>query len=103
MATKKVNPEDFITYMNDAARRRQEFLKNHPVLDQRHSVEEYTPASEDDYGSWVPDRTVIVSPYFDTIEQAEEWANAHDPAPGTRFQFRTEYLREYIERRWTTY
>lgn len=48
----------------------------------RYYVIEYTPASEDEIGAYVPHKAVKVSPHFDSRDEASVWYDEHVPDPG---------------------
>jgi hypothetical protein len=101
MATRKVTKDEPIGVT--MARHREEFLKKHPEIDTRFYVIEVKPPSEDDYGGYVSGSSKRVSEYFPTVEEAQQWEEAFDPDRGNHFAIQQEFLREYTERRWTTY
>lgn len=66
----------------------------------RWGVNEHTP--EYDYGDgWshpIPAKNKIVSPWFDTEEEAKEWLDRHEPDKGNRLHVVRHRL---LKREWT--
>ena len=97
MATKKQPETNLMDFIQKQAG---EFEKKHPVLAVRYYVYEHTPATEDDYGSYVSERNNMVSGYMDNIDECKEWMEKYDPEPGTTFKIGSQKLRRYVEERW---
>lgn len=75
------------------------------VIDSRFYVVEHTP--EYDYGDgWsrpIPAKTVRVSEYFDSIEEAREWKDRHVPDKGNELQIRKDNKRRIVTEQWYPY
>jgi hypothetical protein len=59
----------------------------------RWSVIETKPAyrDSDEYDDyWVPAKSVVVSPYFETEKEAKDWLALHEPDPGKTLSVKRE-------------
>lgn len=78
------------------------------VVDHRYYVVEITPAQRyctgDGHGGteweWDSGKTVMVSEYFKTKNEAVAWLNAHEPDKGKTLETREEKLYERVVREW---
>lgn len=74
--------------------------KEHPIVATRHYVVEIAPP-QDDYGyQYIPESRKVVSPYYDTKEEAQKFFNEHLPDKGNRLEVVTQHKRRTVTERW---
>lgn len=97
MATLKNPPSIMQTLENQV-----KGIKAHyKAIKRRWYVGELTPATIDnEYGTWISEKRVRASNYFDTKDEAEKFIDKHDPAKGTTFYINVETLCEHVEQTW---
>lgn len=68
----------------------------------RYRVEEYRPEhTTSGYdGSFYPDEFITASPWFDTLEEVQEFARTHEPQSGNIFKTRKQNGYDRVERVW---
>lgn len=72
------------------------------VIGERYYVIEHTPAYNTGgyYDQDVPASNVMVSPYFDTEDEAVSWMNDHEPDEGKKLYIWKDKLYERTVRDW---
>jgi hypothetical protein len=80
-----------------------DFEERNPIIDTRYYVSEITPAYRwsdeyDDY--WEHASSKVVSPFFTTEQEAEEWMGQHVPDEGKTLAVYKQYKRRTIIERW---
>jgi len=75
------------------------------VLKSRWFVEEVRPAYNTGgyYDQDVPENAVIVSPFFDTADEAQGWFDKHKPDKGKFLRIRKQNLRQFTYNNWVNY
>jgi len=74
-----------------------------PILDERWYILEIRDASTDEFSRYEPPETHKVSPYFDNEREAARWIEQHTPSHGSKLMIRKQFLREFTEKRWSSY
>ncbi len=72
-----------------------------PILEERWYVIETVEAHIDEKGELVPLDVRRISPYFDSRDKAEQWMIKHHKQYG--YSIRKQYLREFTEKRWSSF
>lgn len=78
--------------------------KDHPIVSTKWAVEEVTPGYTDSgyYGDvWHQEESVIVSPEFDSREEAEAWMDRHEADKDKFLAIAKLTAREYRQVHWT--
>lgn len=76
--------------------------KESPVVEEKYSVEEVTPAYNTGgyYDQDIPEEFVKVSGYFETKEEAEAWMDEHEADEGKFLAVRKHIAREMRTTHW---
>lgn len=77
--------------------------KEHPIVSTKWAVEEVTPGYTDSgyYGDvWHSEESVIVSPEYDSREEAETWKDQHEADKGKFLALVKLTAREYTHISW---
>lgn len=79
--------------------------ERYPLIQTRWHVIEVRPAYTESgyYGQSFPERSVKVSPYFDTQDEAVAWTENYEPDKGKFFSIKRENLRRFTEERWVSF
>lgn len=97
MATLKKKTTSILDQLQSA----QEYYRSHyRPIKKRWSVNEFTPAWEDNDGYYHGSKTQRVSDYFESIEGAQDFIEAYDPARDSQFVIHVETLCEHTEQTW---
>ena len=100
MVKPKRDNKSILTMLKEQA---EETERMSPVLKTRWFVVEHTPERRfhDGYDyTWSRASSVIVSPYYDTEEEAVAWMDKHEPDEGKKLIVRKQNLREFRYKRW---
>jgi hypothetical protein len=84
-------------------RQSEEIDKMHKIVATRYYVDEVTPSTRqwDGYDTtWTQETAVVVSPYFTTKENAEEWLGEHEPDEGKKLRVMKQHKRRTITETW---
>lgn len=78
-----------------------------PIVGERWFVVEHWPEERysDEYSdtNWRPAKTVVVSGYFDSKEQAQQFVDTHEPEKGATLRIRYQSKRRITEDRWVNW
>lgn len=77
-------------------------IQSLPILDTRWYVVEVIEPQINEMGKHIPPDVHRVSPYFRTEEDALIFKEAH-PRNGHQLETRVQYLREFKEKRWSSF
>lgn len=95
---KNSTDNDNHSILEDIARINEE----HKIIDTRYYVAEITDAHETGgyYSQSIAEKREVVSPYYSTKGEAQEWLDKHEPDPGKRLKLVTQYKRRTVTERW---
>jgi hypothetical protein len=93
------NKVNIVESLNERGRR---LDRDNPIIATRYYVVEVTPG----YTEWgydgrdIPEKRVIVSPYFSDKQDALDWFSEHEPEEGNRLEIVRQYKRRTVIERW---